>query len=350
MATPLGALWQRPLFWLLVAVLAASPQQALAKKKRSPPPPPARIEIPIESTLMRSGSVRFWVPVTIGGVGPIRALLDTGSTGLLVFNAALEGKSFPKIGTFVYGFDSNEVLSGTINQARVSVGGLKSDGPVRFGVVRKRKCAPKKPKCPIEMLKPEDYGIGGDGTAGEGFKAIIGLGLDRILIANPVMAAGGNSWIVSLPKPGVSGNGTLIVNPNAADLEGFRRYPLAREAKRLLGAFRASLPGCLKAAESGFTLCGQVGLDTGAPRVYAKVDKTPEIAAARTPQRFKLEIAEGDGKVDIALDETLHTGPLVYFVAVPKQKTPAINAGVLPYYSYQVLYDFDQNEIGLKRR
>ena len=347
-------IWRRLrnlLVGLLVAGLVLQPASiAVARKSRSVPADPARVEIPIERTVMHSGSVRYWVPVTVGGIGPIRALLDTGSTGLLVLNRALEGKGFPKIGTFVYSFDSNEILSGTINQARVSVGGLKSGGVVRFGVVRKTRCAPKKPKCPIEKLKSDDYGIGGDGTAGEGYSAIIGIGLDRILIANPLMASGGGSWIVTLPQPGAPGAGALIVNPNAADLEGFRRYKLPREALRLLGAFRASLPGCLTSSESAFNLCGQVGLDTGSPKVYTKVATPPAIAEAKTPQHFKLQIADGEGQVEIALDESYQTGRLVYFDATPRQKTPAINAGVFPYYSYQVLYDFARNEIGLKKR
>jgi hypothetical protein len=189
-ATSMARLRLSAVYLLVAALMLASPLPAQAKRAGRQRPPQPRIEIPIEKTLMHSGAVRFWVPVKVGGIGPIKALLDTGSTGLLVLNRALSGKGFPKAGTFVYGFDSNEILSGTINQARVSVGGLTSEGPVRFGVIRKEKCAPKKPKCPIGKLTPEEYGIGGDGTAGEGFTAILGLGLDRYLAASRRHGAG----------------------------------------------------------------------------------------------------------------------------------------------------------------
>ncbi len=348
--TTRGAFWRILSFGLLACLLAMGlAPDAQAKKRREPAPPP-RIEIPISRTVMFSGSVRYWVPVTIGGVGPIRALLDTGSTGLLVLNRAFAGKGFPKVGSFVYSFDSNEVLSGTINQARVSVGGLRSDGAVRFGVIRKTKCAPKKPKCPIDALKPEDYGIGGDGAAGEGFDAILGIGLDHILIANSLVAAGGDSWIVTLPLPGTAGTGTIVVNPTTADLEGFRRYQIPRESQRLLGAFRAALPGCLTTVDGSLNVCGHIGLDTGSPKIYAKIATVPLLADSPRPRRFTLQMSEGEGKVEIAVDETVRFQRLVYFDATPKQKTPAINAGVFPYFEYQVFYDFRNNEIGLKKR
>ncbi len=343
---------RRALFYVLAAMLALGcGSEASAKKRRSETTPsPPRIEIPIARTVMSSGSVRYWVPVMIGGIGPIRALLDTGSTGLLVLNRALEGKGFPKAGSFVYGFDSNEILSGTINQARVRIGDLTSDGAVRFGVIRKTKCAPKKPKCSIDALKPGDYGIGGDGTAGEGFDAIIGIGLDHILIANPLVAAHAGSWIVTLPQPGTSGNGTIVVNPTTADLEGFRRYKISMESLRLLGAFRAALPGCLATVDGALNVCGQVGLDTGAPKVYAKIATVPPLADSTTPRRYTLRMSEGEGKIEVPVDETLRLRRLVYFDATPKQKTPLINAGVFPYFDYQVFYDFKNNEIGLKKR
>ena len=349
--TTRGAFWRTLSFGLLACLLAAgSAPEAQAKKRRELDPSPPRIEIPISRTVMSSGSVRYWVPVTIGGIGPIRALLDTGSTGLLVLNRALAGKGFPKAGSFVYSFDSNEVLSGTINQARVSVGDLKSDGAVRFGVVRKTKCAPKKPKCPIDVLKPGDYGIGGDGTVGEGFDAIIGIGLDHILIANPLVAAGAGDWIVTLPQPGIAGNGAIVVNPTTADLAGFRRYKIPKESLRLLGAFRAALPGCLATADGALNVCGQIGLDTGSPKVYAKIATVPPLAESTKPRRYTLQMSEGEGKVEIPVDETVRFRRLVYFDATPKQKTPLINAGVFPYFDYQVFYDFRNNEIGLKKR
>jgi hypothetical protein len=337
---------------LLAALVAALPmsQAEAARKRRPPPPPPPRVEIPIERVVMHSGSERFWVPIRVGGVGPIRALLDTGSTGLLVLNKALGAKGFAKVGTFVYGFENNELLSGTINQARISIGDLRSDGAIRFGIVRKTKCAPKKPKCLSDGLKPSDYGIGGDGTPGEGFDAILGTGLDRVLIANPLLAAGGAIWIVALPQPGSTAPGKLIINPDAADLAGFRRYPLPREALRLLGAFRAALPGCLTSADASLNLCGHIGLDTGSPKVIAKVASLPSIAKATTPQKFKLQLSEGEGQVEIAVDEDWKSGRQVYFDEAKKQKTPVINAGVFPYYSYLVLYDFRKNELGLKKR
>jgi hypothetical protein len=335
---------------VLAAAIAICPEAALARKLRaSAPATPQRVVIPIERTVIPpSGLVRYWVPVTIGGIGPIRALLDTGATGLLVLDNALNGKVFPKVGTFDYSFDSGEKLSGTIAQARLSIGGLTSGGALHFGVVRKAKCLKDKPKCLAAQVKPADYTIGGDGTPGKGFKALIGIALDRILIANPLFGAGASSWIVVLPLPGSPEPGALIVNPNAADLAGFRRYPIGKPSLRLRGAMRSALPGCLTAP--AFELCGLIGLDTGAPSIYAKVASVPPIATEPAPQHYTLAMAEGESKLEVAVEESKYTGRLVYFERIAKQQTPAINAGFFPYYSYQVLYDFSKNEIGFKRR
>jgi len=343
---------------LLVSAIAAWSAPALARDKHVPAPPPspaapvpARIVIPIErSVIPPNGLVRYWVPVTIGGIGPIRALLDTGSTGLLVLDTGLEGKSFPMVGRFDYGFDSGENLAGTIAQAKLAIGDLRSAGPVRIGIVRRAKCLKDKPKCLAASPNLQDYTIGGDGKPGSGFKALIGIALDHILIANPLFALGASRWIVALPQPGSPGPGALIVNPNDTDLLGFRRYPIGRQAQRLHGAMRASLPGCLAAPAASFELCGQIGLDTGAPNVYVKVATLPQIASAPGPQRYSLGLSVGEAKLEIPVEESRATGRLVYFERTERLDAPVINAGVFPYFSYLVLYDFAANEIGFKQR
>ncbi len=340
---------------LLMAALSATlsvctPAQAATKSPSGSLSTSPRIEIPIERTVMLSGTVRYTVSIKIGAIGPIPALLDTGSTGLLVMASALGDKQPRKIGRFVYSFDSGEVFSGGISRAKISIGGLSTNGPVNFGVVQKVKCTTDRPKCPAVSLKPQDYGIAGDGTAGEGFKAIIGIGTDRILLANPLLGAGAQSWIVALPLPGTQGSGSLIINPDPSELEGFQRYPIARNALRMLGAFRSSLPGCLGTPDGTLNLCGQVALDTGSPQIYAKVAKLPPVAAMNTPQRFTLTLSEGDGRIELPIEETWQSKRLVVFQRTPKVDAPAINAGVLPYHRYLVFYDFHKNVIGLKKR
>jgi len=311
---------------------------------------PQRIEIPIERVVMPDGIIRYSVPVTINGIGPVPALLDTGSTGLLVLSKAVSAKRFTRVGTFYSIFESGEKLGGVISRARISIGGLETGGPINMGIVQTASCISEKPLCSAGKLKPQDFAIAGDGVAGAGFQAILGIGLDRLLIANPLVGSGATTWIVSLPEPGIAGNGVLIVNPAKSELESYKRYPIPRESLKLMGAFRASLPGCLTAPDAGFNMCGRVGLDTGAPRVFARVAELPMIASSRTPQHFSLSLSEGEGKLDIPINENWQTKRLVFFEQSAKLAFPAINAGVAPYLSYFVFYDFQNNQIGLKPR
>ena len=337
--------WRKPVGFLVAALsltTAASTATATAAK-------PARAEIPISRVVMPDGVVRYTVDVKVGSFGPFPALLDTGSTGLLVLTNAMPAQRFPKVGSFYMTFASGEKMTGAISLGTLNIGGLETGGPIRFGAVQSVDCAAFRPKCAAAIVKPADYGIAGDAIAGAGFKAILGIGLDRNLFPNPLTGTGASTWIVKLPNSGTP-SGALILNPTAADLEGFKRYPISRESYHLMGAFRASLPGCLTAPDSGLNLCGQVALDTGSPGVFAQVADLPAIASSHTPQRYALSLFDGAGKLEIPIEETWKTKRLVFFQRDVRAASVAINGGVMPYLSYLIFYDFRNNLVGMKPR
>ena len=310
---------------------------------------PARAEIPVKRVLMPNGIARYTVDITVNGIGPIPALLDTGSTGLIVMAGVIEAKRFAKTGTFYDTFSSGEKMSGIMTQGRIGLGGLDTGVPIRFGSIQTVTCIAARPKCSAALLKPKDYAIAGDGIAGAGFKAILGIGLDHFFLPNPLVGAGANTWIVRLPQAGKS-DGAIIVNPTVADLDGFKRYPVSRESFHQLGAFRASVPGCLASPATGLNLCGQVALDTGTPGVFAQVPDLPAAASVHAPQRYSLNLFEGAGRLEIPIEETWNTRRIVYFERTTKTTTAAINAGAAPYLSYLVFYDYRNNQVGLKPR
>jgi hypothetical protein len=86
-------------------------------------------------------------------------------------------------------------------------------------------CAEARPNCPVARVSPWQYGIGGNGFAGEGFQAILGISLrsPRVYMGadNPLRLAGIRRWIVILPRPG-EGSGHLIINPTPSELAGFK--------------------------------------------------------------------------------------------------------------------------------
>jgi hypothetical protein len=343
---PANTSWRLPLYLvgMVAGALCAVQGSAEAAAKA------ARVEIPIARVVMPDGIVRFTVDLKIGGGAPFSALLDTGSTGVVVMAKALGDRPLPRIGKFWAVYGSGERLEGPISSAKVNIGGIDSGAAMRIGVVQSVSCIPEKPKCSAANLKLADYGIAGDGISGAGFKAIVGIGFDRFLMANPLVLFGATSWIVKLPSAETPGDGALILNPDAHDMDGFKTYPISRDAYRMVGAFRAAVPGCLTAPETGLDLCGQVALDTGTPGVIAQVASLPPMASAKEPQRYSLNLSQGAGKLEIPIEATWSTRRLVYFELNAQGKSPAINAGAAPYLSYYVFYDFRNNQVGVKPR
>ena len=339
--------------WLMLCLLAcisaisAPDCRAAAKPKPKEYP---RFEIPIERTVLLDGVVRYWVPVTIGGSGPIPALLDTGSTGLLVLSRAVKKTSLRRLGRVSYTYASGESLSGYLARAQVHVGSASTGVTVSFGVVETVKCVADKPKCSSAKLKPEDYGIGGDGVAGEGFQAILGIGPDQNVLANPLAFMGDKRWIIDLPLPGRAGPGTLILNPREPELAGFSLFPQSKSTRTLRGGLKAAIDGCLVEHRSGTTLCGPVVPDTGGVLVDVRVAKDPAITVPWRNAEFALEFGTGTGKLAVPFDVKPNSSSWVYFETQKKGPLPVIIAGILPYLKCLVLFDYRSNSFGFKPR
>lgn len=328
-----------------VAILAAVPVGVAASPARN-----ARVAIPIERTVLLDGVVRYSVNIKIGDIGPIPALLDTGSTGLLVLKRALGKKQPRKIGTFSYGYDSGDTLGGIISRARISVGGFTTDGGIPFGVVQAQSCMKEKPRCSSGQLKPEEFGIGGDAIPGEGFAAILGIGIDRNLLPNPIAWSNEAAWIVNLPQPGRPGPGELILNPDAADLAGFTMFPIDKSHRKHRGPLRTALPGCLSEPSSGLDVCGAVTLDTGTPLVVVRMASLPARPPRPTGQRFDLAFGGEGSELPLSFQADYVPPRLISFERASKEPLPTIHAGVLPYLSYSVYYDFRGGRIGFRQR
>ena len=222
-----------------------------------------RIEVPIYQVKLPNDTIRYWVPVTIGGKGPIEAMLDTGSVGLRVFAGALSPADYQDTGTEgTVRYGSGVELRGTLARAVVKIGEATTREPVPIQIVRSVGCTERQPSCPAARLSPEDYGIGGDGIARQGFKAILGLSLRTLdkpgSPVNPLEFVGDQAWIVMLPLPGTAAPGALIVNPNAADRAGFRLV----SSVPAMGPNRFPICGGEASADS----CPPVQLDSGAVR------------------------------------------------------------------------------------
>jgi hypothetical protein len=215
--------------------------------------------------------------------------------------------------------------------------------------IEKLGCTQLHPNCPGNMLGLADYGLQGDGLRGEGFAAILGIGMADNAVANPLIALGVSRWIVELPRPGDHLAGRLILDPNDDEVSGFTRLGLIPALSERRGGVHDALPGCLSRTDTGEKLCGPVMFDTGAPGLRISLSGYTGPWPAGTPGQLLL----GDGRQSIGLafaagrrDE----GSGMFAERLGAGAVPHISAGVMPYFGWSVLYDPKAATIGLKPR
>ena len=235
----------------------------------------ARVEVPISQRRLSDGTIRYSVPVRVGGGRIIDAMLDTGSFGLRVMHGVVSPERYqPTPDVRRYHFASGVVLEGRLARAEIAIGDAKTDAPVVIQIVRSVTCAALKPDCPAARLDAADYRIGGDGLPREGFKAILGLSMRAPPVSspalNPLDFIGDRRWIIVLPRPDDTAPGKLIINPGADEVEGFQTFPVLlhpfSDTDSGGRALRESqMPGCLDAQAPDQDDCQPVLMDTGAP-------------------------------------------------------------------------------------
>lgn len=314
-----------------------------------------RVEIPIRQTTISDGTIRYSVPVSIGGGPPIDAMLDTGSFGLRVLATALRPDQYTSTGTERrYPYGSGAVLRGPIAKASVALGSASTEARIGIQVVTSVGCASERPHCPVSKIPASQYGIGGDGFAGEGFKAILGVSLRRAPAAtganNPLADIVDSSWIINLPRPGEAAPGDLILDPAPEETAGFTAFqlqPQAGETGDGAGWMDARLPGCLKLGGAE-PVCAPTLLDSGAPGV---VLMTEDVSSSSTGTGVPASLSFSEGTADVGAAFVTGSDPATTIKREPpRQFGPRIMAGSVPFYMLSVLYDAKHGTIALKRR
>ncbi len=319
----------------------------------------ARTDVPIDQTVLPDGDIRYSVPITVGGSAPVRAQLDTGSFGLRVLKAALTSERYEATAMRrQYGFGGGARFDGVLARATLGVGSSETDRPILFQLIDTVGCVDEQPACPASRLRPEDYRIGGDGYAGQGFDAILGLSMRRAATddsaINPLTVMGDQSWIVVLPRPDAAEPGHLIIDPDDADRAGFALLQLEAQGGavdgRQAGWVDTALPGCLVDVARQERFCGRTVLDSGAPGFSVASSKVRAPTPWGPGRKVSFEI-DGPG-APMVMPFTTGRDWSTRVVAHPVRRSGGaeIAAGTLPYFSYAVLYDARAGTIGLKRR
>ncbi|MGY2156418.1 hypothetical protein [Pseudomonas tolaasii] len=310
----------------------------------------AREVVPIHSATMANGDLRYSVTLKIGSTS-VETQFDTGSVGLRVLPGVLKpGDAVAQNTPAAVQYGSGVRLNGKLALSTVSLGNATAQVPLQL--VDSISCSDARPKCPASRVGPKDFLMGGQPERGEGFKAIVGVGMLRNDAPNPLVAMGGR-WLVILPRPGQS-TGQLVINPAAAETQGFRNISLQRFATKPgdTGAYWKDhgVQGCLQRLDTHQQVCGNSILDTGAAGFHIYADALQPNWPVGTPAHYSLAMADGSQlgqhfKVDNGGGRYVR-----YITAQGEHNFHGINAGLLTYFDNAVLYDQAAGTIGLKSR
>ncbi|KAF1008775.1 MAG: hypothetical protein GAK32_02017 [Pseudomonas fluorescens] len=309
--------------------------------------------IPIHAMVLDGGGLRYSIPLQIGST-TVETMLDTGSVGLRALPGLLKpGDASVSNVREQDQYRSGVHLLGRRAQAQVTFGRLSMLTPIQ--VVDTVSCDPAKPKCVASQVPQDKFLMGGGGNAakGEGYKAIIGIGMHRSSIGNP-LAMLGRRWLVILPLPGQIEPGQLIINPTPEEMQGFRAMRLRKVASKpgdsTLFWQDHSLQGCLKRLDNGQVTCGDTMLDTGATGFGVSGGSSAFKWPAGIEAHFSLLLADGS-----QFGQHFRVGDksptYVHFTAGKDGANfNGINSGLLTYFNNVVLYDQNAGVIALRAR
>ncbi len=307
-----------------------------------------RVVVPISEVILPNGDLRYSVPVSVGGGTPFPALLDTGSTGLKVFRTMVPAQNYQDTHLVsVSSFIAGDKLTGTIATAPISIGAAVTSMPVRFELVDQAACMAFRPNCGAATLSASDYGIGGDGIAGQGFQAILGVSLQTADdVENPLMDIGARRWIIELPEPNSHQTGALIINPDDNDLQTAQSFALTHSGNGWLDM----LQGCLNNLSTTQQICGPTILDTGSPGMIAYIPNAVNTTLWNAGENASLSFSAANQSslsMPFKVDESPGSG-LLQQAADTQQSY--ILSGFLPFFYNDVLYDAQAGRIALQPR
>jgi len=214
-----------------------------------------RAELPIKEVVLSDGARRYTVTVVLDG-HPTQVALDTGSSGLRVLSRALPPEAQSISGKpIVSRFASGTQFEGP--KIRITVAASTVNGAIDIQRIDRVACAATQRDCPASRIESSHFKIEGDGIAGEGFDAILGIGIRADPVANPLVQLGVTQWVVELPRPGES-TGLLIINPRPEEIASYTIMPEDEYG---------TLLGCLIRSASAERICGRAFFDTGAPGI-----------------------------------------------------------------------------------
>lgn len=300
----------------------------------------APVVIPIHA--MQVGhKLIYYITIQVGNAPETKALLDTGSVGLRV----AEGDVPPVKGGHksTYGYTSGVMLDGNLQHHDVRLGTFTAHR-LDIDVVHKLYCSDRHPGCNVSRLGPGTYFTHGvDGISSSDVGAILGTALTNAKDApNPLVDAGFKRWIISLPRS-VTETGSLILDPTPDQVSSFYTSPVDRT-----GRYRI----CMSASADA-TACEPGALDTGAPHVDLWL---PNVRTQVLPSGEWVQMTFGPPglQTPVLRFQAGKRNEINAIIVQPLEtiywREPFINAGVVPFLHFDVLFDAKERCIGLRSR
>jgi hypothetical protein len=306
--------------FLLLMLSAASPAFA------------QRIELPVRMVTLPNGDRRFATSIMIDGRS-VEVGIDTGSTGLRVLPRGLgETGRAAKGPRLSYSYGAGTGFEGDAVSVQVAAGAVA--GPVKIMRITAVGCTADHPECPVARADLSAYGIQGDGLAGQGFAAILGIRLERDAIGNPFEQLGVRQWVIELPRS-PDETGRIILNPGDAEIAAYARVGVDADG---------TAPGCLAGPDK---ICGRVFFDSGAAGLRVLSAAPFRIWPNGTPATITFGAGGQAQKFNVIIGRRDQASGLMY---APRRADKRVSLGFAPYFVWSVLYDADRNQIGVKAR
>ncbi len=314
------------------------------------PASPRSVSVPVSvlGGQGQSGGASPTVQITVGGWGPIRVALDTGSSGLHVFAGAVNAGS----GVTVTNETSNITYSGgyrfdgVVASAVIGLGGATTSGPVSFALVQSTSCIPSKPACPAAG------GIQGF-EADRGIDGILGIGMQSSAgdVISPILGMAGRlgrKW--SLHLDGSSGQlvlGARVIGSG----EPVVRFQLQADGTSDGHPLWADsqIPTCLSAGS--VQACVPTLFDSGTPAAQISgrpLNQVPTVLGTSDVVAGTPFAVASSGQPPF-WSFTAGTEKSADLVRVISDRGPFFNSGVQAFYDFTITYNAKKGRVTLSR-
>jgi hypothetical protein len=204
-------------------------------------------------------------------------------------------------------------------------------------------CTASKPDCPASVPLSQYPGIGGTSL-----KAIFGVGLrPNNAFIGGLTSLGIKAWIVNLPLPGSSSQGSLILNPTASDIAGYTLFQLSKDGT---GWDDTQIPTCLTNLTTGKSFCHTMLVDSGGSSIGMVSSAISSDISWPAGTQGTMVFTNAQGTALNASFTVEPNTPSAVALTTAASGITLNNTGPTPFYTFSVYYDPVDGLIGLKER